>query len=103
MYFRVKDRLPYPLPDHHQFGYETALMFEDDIYYLHRKWAGKEGRSINHRNDFHQIRFYNRYGAYQDAWLPDFMLTHIPDPPEAPRNKEQERTEEFLDKVFGFN
>lgn len=95
--------MPHPLPDHHLYGYETALMFEDDIYPLQKKWAGKEGRSIGQRNDFHHLRFYNKYGAYKDAWLPDFMLVQIPDPPEAQRNKQREQLEELLDDTFGFD
>lgn len=102
MYYRIKEKLPRLLPDHHLFGYETALLFEDAIYKLLRKWHGQTGRVLEERKDFRLLRIYNEYNTYNDVWFPLFML--IPTPAPAEQDREQrDRLEEQLDEIWGFD
>ena len=103
MYYKVKDKIPRRLPDHHLYGYETMHLFEDAIYKLHKTWNGHTGKCMEERQDFRKLRFYNAYRNYQDVWFPLFMLSPTPPPAEEQNHKQQDQVEEFLDQVYGFD
>lgn len=107
MYFRVRNSLRGIIPStqHHLFGFETEDMFLSAIHRIHEKWAGMSGECMEQRHDGKdlRIRFRNIYRHYEDAWIPDFMLVRIPDPPEPVRDRKAEALEKELDRIYGFD
>ena len=101
MYLRVVNRLSKVPADFHQYGYEDDISFRNGLGKIMKQWRGKTGECVGSRNDFHCIRFRNQFGAYEDRWIPDFMVEQVPPPPD-----DEDKAidiEKELDSVFGFD
>ena len=101
-YHRVLHRLSAVPQDHHFWGYETDNDFLSAVSRLHKRWKDKIGKQVGERHGFKLLRFYNRYGTYEDVWIPLFMLERVPPPIETPHNA-NDTIEEELDHIFGFD
>ena len=93
------------VPDPMLHGYETERDFRRALQRLSGHWKGRIGERIGERNGFWLLRFHDTPGGKADeAWLPDFLLLEVEEPPyiDAPP-PEPDETELELDGVFGFD
>lgn len=110
MWYRIVDEKVFmrllPSQNHHEFGYEERYDFERRVCTIFSQWKGKKGEVIDSRPGLRKLRFHNKYGSHEDAWVPFFMLSQAAEEEEKKskrRNVLTEEEEKLMDEIFGFD
>lgn len=91
------------LRDHLLHGYESRWDFEKALRALVRKWQGRVGECVGERHGFLLLRFHDTPGGNPDEeWIPRYLLKAA-SRPDYLSSSTDEKTDEEIDKAFGFD